>query len=118
MDAHDIAERTRLLSHRFYAEVVDGQPDIVRQAREAISTRMAAGGGTMGQELWDLVLRQTWPEIRERMLADNADGRLLRSNSPFSTLIGIRDPDERTSLWRQAKQELSDQKIFSVPSGA
>jgi hypothetical protein len=107
MNGHDIAERARLLSHRRYAEVIDSNPDLIMQAREAIAVSISHGGGTMGQDLWGLVLRRTWPEIRKRMLADDAEGRLLRSNSPFSTLIGVRIPRKERGLWRQAKQELS-----------
>ena len=30
------------------------------------------------------------------MMDDGPEGRLLRSNSPFSTLVGVRDPLEKT----------------------
>lgn len=118
MTDHDIAERARLLSHQLYASTIDGEPQLLDRAREMTAGLLADAGATMGQELWSLILRRPWPEVRERMLADDAEGRLLRSNSPFSTLIGIWDPQERTRLWRQAKQDLSGRPTSSGPSEA
>lgn len=113
LNAHHIAERTRLLSHEAYAALIDVDGSLVDQARSAIEAAIGRDGGTTGQRLWRLILCRSWSEIRTRMLEDSPEGRLLRSNSPFSTLIGIRDPDERTKLWRQAKRDLSDPTMLT-----
>lgn len=118
MNGHDIAEHARLLSHRRYALVVDADADLIDEARIAIEEALTKDGATTGQKLWQLILRRPWAEVRKRMLDDGPEGRLLRSNSPFSTLIGVRDPEERTRLWQQAKRELSDLKISSERSAA
>ena len=77
------------------------------EARDFIERAIAEHSGTTGHQLWQSILANQWPEIRDRMLQDNPDGRLLRSNSPFSHIIGITDVDVRKQLWRQAKTELT-----------
>lgn len=105
-DAHRIAEQASLLSHRAYAAIIDKDQDCVGRARLLISQRIADGGATIGEECWNELLQRPWSEIKQRMLEDTAAGRLLRSNSPFSLVIGIADPDRRRQLWRQAKRDL------------
>ncbi|WP_210358086.1 hypothetical protein [Sphingomonas beigongshangi] len=118
MTGHDIAERTRVLSHGIYARAVDTDPTLIEQAKAQIERLISGDRGTKGHELWQLLLRRPWPEVRARMLAETPEGRLLRSNSPFSTLIGIQDPDERSRLWRQAKHDLSARTTSSALSAA
>lgn len=107
MTGHDIAERTRVLSHQVYARAIDADPSLIEQAMAQIDQMVSSDRGTSGHELWQLLLGRPWPEVKARMLDDTPEGRLLRSNSPFSTLIGIGDPNERSRLWRQAKHDLS-----------
>lgn len=38
--------------------------------------------------------------------ADPPEGRLLRSNGPFSILIGVGDVNARGALWRKARQDV------------
>lgn len=106
MDSHEIAERARLLSHRHYARVVDEAPEFVASARALIDRAIAEHGGTSGHQMWALLLKKDWNEIRRAMLSDNPDGRLLRSNSPFSQLFGITDEAERVRLWKAAKSSI------------
>ena len=110
MTAHDIAERARLLSHRRYAEIIDADQPLITQAR-----RLLEGGDqqalTTGQLAWRALLKLQWNEIRSQMLRDDPQGRLLRSNSPFSIMLGETHPDQRRQLWRRAKFELSNRKI-------
>ena len=100
IDAHDINEQARVLSHRHYATVIDQRPELIEQARSLLSHCIPKDGGTPGQRLWELILQRQWQDVRERMLAYGAEGRLLRSNSPFSRLIGITDSEERRPLWQ------------------
>lgn len=111
MNSHDIAERTRLLSHEIYAPAIDADLHLLAQANALLAQLIEDGEQTTGHELWQLILCRPWPEVRSRMLSDTPEGRLLRSNSPFSTLIGVRDPEERTRLWRQAKLDLTIEAI-------
>ena len=107
VDAHKITEQTSLLSHRLYAEVIDEDHRYIGQARALLEQRLENGQATIGEQHWQQLLQRPWTEIRQHMLEDTAAGRLLRSNSPFSFIIGISDPDVRRQLWRQAKNELS-----------
>ena len=104
--SHDVNERARLISHHLYAEQIDARPDLTDRAREFLDRGIAENGGTMGQQLWQSILKWPWHQVRERMLQDNPEGRLLRSNSPFSEIIGIGDEQGRRTIWRQAKAEL------------
>lgn len=106
MDSHEINERFRLLSHRHYAEVVDERPDLLERARTIVDQEIESRGDVLGKQLWSELLEEPWPLVRAMMLEDSPDGRLLRSSSPFSILIGVHDLEERRSLWHQAKWEL------------
>jgi len=118
MNAHDVAEHARLLSHQLYANLINDRPELLDDARGMITAGIADDGGTTGHRLWDAVLLRPWPEIRAKMLDGGPEGRLLRSDSQFSTLIGVTDPEQRRALWRRAKQELSDRSISSERSAA
>lgn len=107
IEAHKITEHASLLSHQRYAEVVGEDRSYIALAREVIANEINATGGTIGEQAWMRLLAQPWNRVRQEMLADTPEGRLLRSNSPFSRIIGIRDPQTRRQLWRQAKHDLS-----------
>lgn len=106
VDAHAITEQARLLSHRVYADLIGQDPSYIGRARAVMAERLADGRATVGEKLWSRLLRRPWEEIRQQMLAVTPEGRLLRSNSPFSRLIGVKDPDVRRELWRIAKRDL------------
>ena len=107
MNAHDIAERSRLLHHKEYAARIDQDRGILNIASRNLRDILQTNGGTAGDREWIELLKRPWPEVRIKMLNDDASGRLLRSNSPFSKIIGTTDPEERTKTWRRAKSELS-----------
>lgn len=86
--------------------MVDQAPEILEKAISRVDETVATTGGTTGEQLWQLVLRRPWAQVRERMLNDGHEGRLLRSNTPFAFVIPPIEIDERRRLWRQAKQEL------------
>lgn len=75
MNAHDITEHARFLSHRLYAERIDAEPDLLDQGRAIIKDAIAKHGGTMGHLLWHRLLRSPWPKVREKMLAEDQWGR-------------------------------------------
>ena len=106
MDSHEINERFRLLTHRRYAEVVDDRPDLLEQARKVVDEQIRSRGQVLGKQIWSELLKEAWPVVRAMMLEDSPSGRLLRSSSPFSILIGVHDLEERRRLWRQAQWEL------------
>ncbi len=107
IDAHKITEQASLLSHRFYAELVEEDRTYIDRARNLIASEVNTTCGTIGEQAWMRLLTKPWRQIRHQMLADTPQGRLLRSNSPFSRIIGISDPQTRRQVWRQAKHDLS-----------
>lgn len=105
-DGHDIAERARLISHRHYADEIVRTPSIIEQAKRILQKGDDSGATTQGERMWLRLLSCPQREVIQRMLEDTPEGRLLRSNSPFSILIGVSDENERRQIWRQAKSEL------------
>lgn len=114
LDSHDVAERARLISHRLYAQHISQSPMLLEQAR----ARLERGATTEGEEMWLQLLKRQPREIIQRMTEDTPEGRLLRSNSPFSVLIGVSDVNERRRIWNQAKSELSRAQTSREPSVA
>lgn len=118
IDSHEVAERSRLLSHRYYAERIRACPELIKGACAEIDAAVASGAATEGQLLWARVLRLPLREVLELMLRDDEGGRLLRSNSPFSRSIGVHDPETRTRIWRQARTEVSVLQTSTARSAA
>lgn len=106
IDGHKVTERTSLIHHELYATVIDKDLSQIDRASAVIAEEISANGGTIGERMWQELLQKPWRTIRRSMLADTPEGRLLRSNSPFSIIIGIHDPETRRRLWRQAKHDL------------
>lgn len=105
--AHDITEMERLIRAETYRDVILTSPALVASAKQQITRLIHNGEATLGQCLWLALLDQPHSFILACMTADDAEGRLLRSNNPFSTLIGERDTGERVKTWRMAKARLS-----------
>ena len=102
VDSHEVAEQYRILSHGLYAEAIRRNPALLTEAKAKIDRQVDAGG-TTGHRLWQVLLTLGEDEILGRMVEDSEVGRRLRSNSPFSTLIGVTDPAIRHDLWQEAK---------------
>lgn len=105
--AHDVTERERLIRAGEYAAEIMRRPELVDQARDGIDRIVAGDHSTMGHRLWQMLLREPVGFVVECMLSDDPEGRLLRSNNPFSLLIGSVDAAERKRTWRQARNDLS-----------
>ena len=106
-DAHDIVERERLIRARNYADQIRRNPMLVVCARREIDILLRTGNATLGQQLWSKVLDEDLDTILAFMTADQPEGRLLRSNNPFSSLIPSESIEQRRATWRRAKCDLS-----------
>jgi hypothetical protein len=102
-DSHDVAERARLLSHMSYVDDIQKDPGLVHRAAQHTEKAIERGDATVGERLWYYVFTHRPDDMIELMIADTEAGRLLRSNSPFSRMIGIRDPQVRDIVWKIAK---------------
>ncbi len=102
LTAHDITEAERLLRARHYADVLRSNPKLVRDAVMRIAPIVETDEATLGQHLWYALLGEPLEVIIRCMTADNAEGRLLRSNNPFSILIGQAVITERRRTRREA----------------
>lgn len=101
--AHDVNEAERLLRAHHYAEVLRKRPELVLEAATRIAQVVGAGEATLGQRLWHALLGEPLDMIIRCMTADDAYGRLLRSNNPFSMLIGQADVAARHQTRRDAQ---------------
>ena len=103
--AHDINEAERLLRARHYADVLCERPELVIEAAIQIAKVVETGEATLGQRLWHALLAEPLDMIIRCMMADDADGRLLRSNNPFSMLIGQADVAARRQIRQDAREQ-------------
>ena len=102
-DSHDVAERARLLSHMSYVDTIRRDPGLVRRAAQDTEEAIERGDATVGERLWHHVFTHRPEDMTRLMIADTEAGRLLRSSSPFSRMIGIRDPQVRDIIWKIAR---------------
>ncbi|MBB4047678.1 MULTISPECIES: hypothetical protein [Sphingomonas] len=107
IDGHAVNERFRLITHQHYADRIAADPGIVNAANDLVSSRLADGSITLADRMWGVLLTMSVDEIRSAMLKDDPDGRLLRSGSPFSELLGEQDQGARSRLWNRARAELA-----------
>jgi hypothetical protein len=108
-DPHEINERARLISHCLYAEAIEREPGLLDEVYQC-AKRLKGSARTSGEDRWlGLLETRDWTLIRQAMLDSGPEGRLLRSNSPFSIVIGIEDVAHRRRIWREAKAQLLDQ---------
>lgn len=103
MDAHEINEQFRLLTHQAYLECIEGDPSLIERATAWVEETIKHGEPTLGERMWFVLLSMPLDDIKRAMMHPGPEGRLLRSNSPFSDLIGVKDFEARSDLWRQAQ---------------
>ena len=100
VDAHDANERARLDFHKRFALTLTS--DLIVETWGVLERGAAAGTATPGELLWLELLSQGMDQIIEAMTADTPEGRLLRSNSPFSIPHGTTDLEERRRAARRS----------------
>lgn len=105
--AHDVLERERIIRTREHAEQILVNRQLVQQAQVFVDAACENGNGSSGQLLWQDLLRLDLETILTKMMADNPEGQLLRSDSPFHIILRYTDDVERRRSWRRAKVELS-----------
>jgi len=103
---HDVLERVRLIRARHHADLIRADPALIERAVKSVEDSISAGRYTVGLRLWRELLRCDLEVVISKMLAENSEGQLLRSDSPFHLMISFTDVDERKMLWRQAKAEV------------
>lgn len=118
VDSHAIGEHEKLLSHQRYAEAIRLDGEVVRAAVRLLLDAVQAGEANELDLLWLDLLAGPVDVVIERMTADTAEGRWLRSTSPFSLLLGERDEAVRRQMWREARADL-EAKIAGIdaPNG-
>lgn len=100
--AHDVAEKERLMRSYGYADAIRRRPELIIEAQRSLDDLVRDDAATLGQRLWHVLLREPMETILLGMTGDDAEGRLLRSNNPFSMMIGQTDVGQRRRTWRKA----------------
>lgn len=72
-----------------------------------IASAIQGGEASLGQRLWHRLLDEPVAFVIRCMTADDAEGRLLRSNNPFSVLIGETDQAHRRRTRLMAKEDMN-----------
>jgi hypothetical protein len=104
---HALAEEERRIRSFQYAEAIRDDPYLLLRASELIASVVNSGEATIGQELWSRILREPVEFVICCMTADDAEGRLLRSNNPFSFLVGQTSTADRRQTRLEAANRLS-----------
>lgn len=104
-DGHLVAELARVLSHKLYAEAILRDPGLIPAAAKVVDRLQATGQATLADRMWQRLLSLGADRVIPAMLDEGETGRLLRSNSPFSRLIGVEDANVRKALWQIASFE-------------
>jgi len=105
VDSHAVIERANLNAHVRYAAMITANPAVLERAWQILMVKIASDDATVGERLWLRVLGCQLPRIIHQITADDAYGRLLRSNSPLSLLLGETEGELRRQHWRQAKAQ-------------
>lgn len=104
---HALAEEERRIRSFKYAEAIRDDPYLLVRASGLIASVVKSGEATIGQELWSRILREPVEFVIRCMTADDAEGRLLRSNNPFSFLVGQTATADRRQTRLEAANRLS-----------
>lgn len=105
---HALTEEERLVRSFRYAEAIRNDPCLLLRASELIASAVENDEATVGQELWSRILRESAEFVIRCMTADDPEGRLLRSNNPFSLLVGqTSTADRRLTRLEAAKRLIS-----------
>jgi antitoxin ParD1/3/4 len=117
MSSHAINDRFSLLTHHHYADRIRADPSLIAEATARVNGLIESGTDTIGHRMWRSLLVLDLQHVLKTMVQDDPDGRLLRSNSPFSRLIGYKDVSKRNLLWHQAKREVAATLRQAVAGG-
>ncbi len=108
---HALAEEERRIRSFKYAEAIRDDPYLLLRASELIASVVKSGEATIGQELWSRILSEPVEFVIRCMTADDPDGRLLRSNNPFSFLVGQTSTADRRQTRLEAAKQLGSRWI-------
>ncbi len=109
---HCLLEEERRLRSLRYAAAIRRDEDLTRQARELIESIVSRGEATVVHRLWFSLLDEPVMFVIRCMTAADSDGQLLRSNNPFSFLVGEIDPRNRRRTRQAARRRLQRTKYW------
>jgi hypothetical protein len=115
MSSHAINDRFSLLTHHHYSDRIRADPSLIAEATARVNGLIESGTDTIGHRMWRSLLVLDLQHVLKTMVQDDPDGRMLRSNSPFSRLIGYKNVSKRNLLWRQAKREVAANRDIPDP---
>lgn len=104
---HAVTEEELRLRSLRYAQAIWMDEDLIRRALEMLEPVVRRDEATVGQKLWFRLLAEPTSFVIRCMISDIPEGRLLRSNNPFSVLLGETDVTDRRRTRLAAKRRLT-----------
>lgn len=105
MEAHRLAEERSVSYHQAIAERLEGEPEILENARRRVEEWLAAGDEPpFYARKWAEVLGRDASKIAEFLAERSELATELRQSSPFA---GALRPRERWKIWRETRERLS-----------
>lgn len=99
MSVFPLTENKALQFHQAVLGLIVAHPNLLtRTAAELATIRSRSPEQISLWDRWAVVLELPAQEMAEVLLADTADGGLLRANSPFT---GALSSEERNAIWRR-----------------
>ena len=99
MSIFTLSEQKTLVFHQTILELVEDHPNLLSRALKGLDElRSRKPEQAMLWDRWAALLDLPLKEMADFVLADTADGGLLRSNSPFSQSLSTA---ERSSIWQR-----------------
>jgi hypothetical protein len=106
MDPHRLAEERSIEYHRFIAERLGREPEILAMARERVRGWLETGGeAPFHARRWAEILGRDLPSIQAFLVDRSELAFELRQSTPFA---GALPPEERWRIWREVKERLGD----------
>lgn len=104
---HQLAEERSLAIHRYIADRIASNPEIIERARARVEDWLETGSVSKkyAQE-WKQILASPLDSIRAALVDPREHARALRQSSPFA---GAVDPRTRWRIWDEVAREMGIQ---------
>ena len=101
-----VNDRAKLIIHRLLARRIPSEPEIIDQARKAISQAKTVDRSPDYLDQWRELLAGDANELRRIISERSPRMDRLRINSPLAMAAGVEDPELRRRIWRKARSGL------------
>jgi hypothetical protein len=106
MDPHRLAEERSVEYHRYIAERLRREPEILEMARQRVRSWLETSGHVpFYARKWAEILEGDLPSIQAFLIERSELAIELRQSTPFA---GALPPEERWRIWQETRDRLVD----------